>query len=61
MEAGDAPKTATDAKGPQKPEKKQQGRRFGRLLSLVDSLPDVPLTGGDLPDDDKRLLGERHL
>ena len=64
IEVGDVLEIGTDVKGQilfKKPkETNEQEGRFNRLLSLVDSLPDVPWAGGDSPDDDKKLLGERY-
>lgn len=64
VEVGDVLEIGTDVKGQilfKKPkEEGPQDGRFNRLLSLVNSLPDVPWAGGDSPDDDKKLLGERY-
>lgn len=63
VEVGDVLEIWTDVSGQitfRKPRNRGRDGRFDRLLSLVDSLPDVPWIGGDSPSDDKRLLGERN-
>ena len=31
------------------------------FLAYIDSLPVIPWQGGDSPEDDKRMLGERYM
>lgn len=62
VEVGDVLEIGMDVRGQimfRKPRSRVTDGRFDRLLSLVGSLPDVPWTNGDLPSDDKMLLGER--
>lgn len=34
---------------------------LNELLALINSLPNIPWEGGDSPEDDKRILGERYM
>lgn len=36
-------------------------KKMDEMLAFMDSLPHVPWTEGDSPDDDKRTLGDRYV
>ena len=43
-----------------KREARDNGDLFEQFAGLMESMPDIPWTRGDSPEDDRELLGERY-